>query len=90
MCNNKFMQKAKDRNLTLRLPIGLLRRLKEKSAAEGLSMNAYIEHALMNALTADQSDARRLAAERLLARAKNGLYEMDRPLTREEAHDRYA
>ena len=84
------MQKAKDRNLTVRLPISLLRRLKEESAAEGVSMNAYLERVLVKALRGSQDDEQRLAAMRLLARAKDGLYEMDRPLSREEAHNRHA
>ena len=90
MCNTELVQKAKDRNLTVRLPIGLLRRLKEESAAEGVFMNAYLERVLAKALRGSQDDAQRLAAKRLLARAKDGLYEMDRPLSREEAHDRHA
>ena len=84
------MERAKDRNLTVRLPIGLLRRLKGKSAAEGLSMNAYLERVLAKALSGDQDDIKRIAVTRLLARAKEGLYKMDRPLTREDVHDRHA
>jgi hypothetical protein len=84
------MQKATDRNLTVRLPIRLLRRLKQESAAQGVSMNAYLERVLAQALTGNQNEAERIAVTRLLARAKDGLYEMDRPLTREQAHDRNA
>jgi hypothetical protein len=84
------MQKATDRNLTVRLPISLLHRLKEESAAEGVSMNAYLERVLAKALRGSKNDAQRMAMTRLLARAKDGLYKMDRPLTREEAHDRHA
>ena len=88
MCNNADMGGAKDRNFTVRLPIALLRRLKQQSAAEGLSMNAYLEDVLANALTESQNGAQAAAAARLLGRAKEGMYEMDRPLTREEAHNR--
>ena len=84
------MQKATDRNLTVRLPIRLLRRLKQESAAQGVSMNAYLERVLANALRVNQNEAERIAVTRLLARAKEGLYKMDRPLTREQAHDRDA
>ena len=84
------MHRAKGGNFTVRLPIGLLRRLKEESAAEGVSMNVYLEGVLAKALTRSQTDGQCMAAMRLLARAKDGLYEMDRPLTREQAHGRYA
>ncbi len=53
-------------------------------------MNAYIEGLLEKALHGNVNDARRAATVRLLARAKEGLYEIARPLTREEAHDRRA
>ena len=53
-------------------------------------MNAYIERALVKALQGSQNDAQRLATARLLAHAHNGLYEIVRPLSREEAHDRNA
>ncbi len=53
-------------------------------------MNAYLERVLAKALRGTQNDAERLAATRLLGRAKEGLYEMDRPLTREQAHIRRA
>lgn len=84
------MQRMKDRNFTVRLPTTLLRRLKEKSAAEGVSMNAYLERVLAKALNGTQDDAQHSAAMRLLTRAKEGLYSMERPLTREEAHGRRA
>jgi hypothetical protein len=90
MCNTEDMQSAKQRNLTVRLPIGLLRQLKEKSAAEGVSMNAYLERLLARALNGDKDQAQQIAVKRLLTWAKDGLYEMDQPLTREEAHDRNA
>ncbi|MGH9585305.1 MAG: toxin-antitoxin system HicB family antitoxin [Bryobacteraceae bacterium] len=76
--------------MTVRLPSGLLRRLKEESAAGGVSMNAYLERVLAKALSGNRNSAQRIAAARLLMRAKDGLYEMDRPLTREEAHERHA
>lgn len=81
---------AKNRNLTVRLPTGLLRRLKEKAAADGVSMNSYLERVLDQALCGHQEKTRRAALERLLARMKDGLYTMDRPLTREKAHQRDA
>ena len=84
------MQKSQDRNLTVRLPVSLLRKLKEQSAAEGMSMNAFLEHLLVRTLNGSQDDARQIAAARLLGRAKAGLYRMKRPLGREEAHDRRA
>jgi plasmid stability protein len=84
------MQSAKDRNLTVRLPTGLLKRLKEVSAAEGVSMNAYLERVLTKALNAEKHSAQQRAVRRLLTWAKEGLYEMDQPLTREQAHDRHA
>ena len=90
MCKNGFVQKAKDRNLTVRLPIGLLRRLKGASVAEGVSMNAYLERVLVKALMGNQDDAERQAAEQLLTWAKDGLYDMVQPLSREEAHNRNA
>lgn len=52
-------------------------------------MNAYIERLLEKALNGNENEAQ-TATMRLLARAKNGLYEMTRPFTREEAHDRRA
>jgi predicted DNA-binding protein len=90
MCNTENMPRLKDRNLTMRLPVGLLRRLKAESAVEGVSMNAYIERLLEKALNGSEDHARHMAAMRLLARAKDGLYEIRRPLTREEMHDRRA
>ena len=53
-------------------------------------MNAYLERVLAKALRGNQNEAERIAVTRLLARAKEGLYKMDRPLTREQAHDRDA
>lgn len=84
------MQEAKDRNFTARLSIGLLRRLKQRAAAEGVSMNAYLERVLAKALSGNLDESQRAAARRLLAHAKDGVYEMHRPLTREQAHDRHA
>ena len=52
-------------------------------------MNVYIERALVKTLTGNQNDAQKLAVGRLLSHAKNGLYEMVRPLNRKEAHDRH-
>lgn len=84
------MHRARDRNFTARLPTALLRRLKEESAADGVSMNAYLERVLAAALSGNRNDAREAAVARLLAGAKEGLYDMDRPLKREEAHERHA
>jgi hypothetical protein len=88
MCKDRNMPTAKDRNLTIRLPIALLRRLKAESAAEGVSMNAYLERLLASVLDGGQNDAQQKAAKRLLERAKSGLYEIDKPLSRDEAHNR--
>ncbi len=90
ICAMLYMQKIEDRNLTVRLPVGLLRRLKEQSAAEGVSMNAYLEHLLAGALSGSPNEVRQTAMARLSGRAKRGLYQKKRPLTREEAHDRSA
>lgn len=84
------MRKAKDRNFTVRLPVALLQRLKEESATYGVSMNAYLERVLSEALSGNRNNVRKAAVRRLLAQAKDGLYDMDRPLTREEAHRRHA
>ena len=84
------MSTPRDRNLTVRLPIGLVRRLKEQSAAEGVSMNAYLEQLLVRTLNGRQNDARQMVITRLLERAKHGVYEIKRPLSREEAHQRRA
>lgn len=53
-------------------------------------MNAYLERVLAAALSGNRNDAREAAVARLLAGAKEGLYDMDRPLKREEAHERHA
>ncbi|MGH9608383.1 MAG: hypothetical protein ACRD34_01810 [Bryobacteraceae bacterium] len=82
------MQTAKDRNLTVRLPVDILRKLKQQSASEGVSMNAYLEGLLAKTLDATRNDAKRMAAARLLERAKEGIYSLKQPLSREEAHDR--
>jgi len=87
-CKHVVMREGKDRNLTVRLPTGLFRRLEKQAAAEGLSIDAYLERVLAKALGESQDDAQRTAEKRLLALAKGGLYTMDRPLTREQAHDR--
>jgi plasmid stability protein len=84
------MQKTTDRNLTVRLPTRLLRRLKAESAADGMSMNAYLERLLAKALTGSKNDAQQMAMTRLMAQAKDGLYKLDQPLTREQAHNRHA
>jgi hypothetical protein len=83
------MRSAKERNVTLKLPTGLLWQLKERAAAEGASMNAYLEGLLTSALSRDKDRAQRVIGKRLRAWAKNGLYDLDQPLTREEAHDRH-
>lgn len=83
-----FMRKAKDRNLTVRLPVALLRQLKARSAAEGVSMNAYLERVLATSLSEGQSEFQRIALSRILELSREGLYRMDQPLTREEAHAR--
>ena len=90
VCKTNFMQRAKNRNLTVRLPSQLLRRVKAESATQGMSMNAYIERALVKDLAGSQDDTQRQAAEQLFAWAKDGLYDMAQPLSREEAHDRHA
>ena len=82
------MGTATDRNLTVRLPVPLLQRLKEEAVGEGMSMNAYLERLLEQALCRDRDEARSAAAQRLIARSKRGLYEMERPLSREQAHSR--
>ena len=90
VCEIRDMSRGKDRNLTVRLPVSLLRELNKQSAAEGVSMNAYLGHLLARALDGPQNDLQQMAAARLLGRAKAGIYHMKRALTREEAHDRGA
>ena len=53
-------------------------------------MNAYLERVLAKALTGSKNDAQQMAMTRLMARAKDGLYKLDRPLAREEVHNRHA
>lgn len=51
-------------------------------------MNAYLEGLLAKTLDATRNDAKRTAAARLLERAKEGIYSLKQPLSREQAHDR--
>jgi hypothetical protein len=74
----------------VRLPTRLLRWLKAESAAEGMSMNAYLERVLAKTLTGSKNEAQQMAMTQLMARTKDGLYKLDRPLTREEVHNRHA
>jgi hypothetical protein len=77
-----------NRNITLSLPVELIKKAKIHAAEHEMSMNALIKALLEEKL--DDRDQARLAAEWLIERSKRGPYFSVDPskISREELHER--
>jgi hypothetical protein len=71
---------------TIDLPDDLLHRAKVAAAQRKTTLKELVETGLGWVLRADAGSADRTAA---LARLENGLHLGDRPLTRDQAHERH-
>jgi hypothetical protein len=65
---------ANKKNLTLNLPVELIRDAKILAAQRGASLNALVQESLESAIRA--GDAYTAAGERLLAASEKGLYDV--------------
>ncbi|MBV9037976.1 MAG: hypothetical protein JO182_26045 [Acidobacteriaceae bacterium] len=74
------------RNITLSLPVDLIRRVKIVAAERDTSFNAFVRDILYQAL--NRSDEYYKAGERLLAQSASGLFDMPAERwAREELYD---
>lgn len=63
------------RNLTISLPVELIRRAKVYAAHRDTSLNALVKQSLERVL--DEENRYNKAVERLLAKSKDGLFEIE-------------
>jgi hypothetical protein len=74
------------RNLTLSLPVELIRQAKVIAAQRGVSLNALVQDSLQR--TAQREDGYMAAGRRILAASERGLYSLKKASwKREELHD---
>ena len=87
MCVTLIYVKKRKRNLTLNLPVNLIRDAKVQAAERNMSLNAWIQEAIDHTMRFKRD--RIAAGERFLNASSEGLMKLPRKrLQREELYDR--
>lgn len=87
MCVTLIYVKTRKRNLTLNLPVNLIRDAKVQAAERNMSLNAWIQEAIDHTMRFKRD--RIAAGERFLNASSEGLMKLPRKrLQREELYDR--
>jgi len=87
MCSTLICVKPAKRNLTLSLPVDLIREAKVEAARRNMSLNAWIQEAIDHTMRFRRD--RITAGEKFLHASREGLLKLPRKrLKREELYDR--